>query len=50
MTACTDHAWRLVEVDSSEHGDIGRFVCTVCGEERLSLGVPADEDETTATS
>jgi len=25
---CAKHTWQLVEVDISEHGEIGRYVCT----------------------
>lgn len=35
-----EHTWQLVEIDSSEHGDIERYVCTECSDERLSHGAP----------
>jgi hypothetical protein len=41
---CAKHTWRLVEMDISEHGEIGRYVCTTCGAERLSEGAPEDEE------
>jgi hypothetical protein len=38
----TEHNWQLVEVDESEHGSINRYVCTKCGEERLSQDPPGE--------
>ncbi len=35
-----EHRWQLVEIDFSEHGDMELYVCTECGDERLSQGAP----------
>jgi len=37
-----EHTWQLIEIDSSERGDIELYVCTTCGDERLSHGAPGE--------
>jgi hypothetical protein len=44
---CTRHECQLVEEGPTEYGDVGSinlYMCRRCGVERLSPGMPDDED------